>query len=436
MKHYSQLVDDESNIIKKKGNKYNKTCIYSNTIYTFDIETSNLFYMDGDWKTFDYSKSKDFYTDLEKIGIPYIWQFSINDVVYYGREFMDFEKVLIQISNKNIRKIIYIHNLSWEFQYLLNIFDGKYTIEKMVCRDIRKPISFYIPELNIDFRCSYMLTNMSLKNASKEFTNLEKLDTLEYDSKVRTPLSHMTQQEMLYCEYDCLCVYEIIKHFMNQYEHIYNIPLTSTGEVRREFRNQVDFFYIRKMQKLVPNDELYIKLWACFSGGYTHSNIINTGRTIKNVKSMDIASSYPYSMLCKLPSTEFLRCPKQDFNKNVNFAYIAYVKFYDVESEYYTHYMQVSKCINPVHMVSDNGRVVSIDYVEMWVTSIDFEIIMKNYSISKYEIVECYRSYLDYLDERIIKFILKLYNNKTTLKGVEGKEVIYKRDKAMLNSLY
>lgn len=433
---FQKMIDDESNVYKKKGNKYNKTCFYSDTIYTFDIETSNLFRINNEWSLFDYSKNKKFYTNVDKIGIPYVWQFSINDNVYFGREFMDFEKVLLQISNPDIRKIIYVHNLSWETQFLFNIFNGKYEIENMVCRDIRKPISFYLPELNIEFRCSYMLTNMSLKNASKEFTNIEKLDSLDYDAKIRTPLSSLTPEELKYMEYDCLCVYEIIKHFVEIYEHVCLIPLTSTGEVRREFRNQVDFFYNRKMQKLVPNSKMYMILWACFSGGYTHSNIINTNQVIKNVKSYDIASSYPYSMLCKLPSTEFVRCLKTEFNTNKNYGYIAYVKFYNVDSRYYTHYMQVSKCINAKKLVADNGRVVSCDYVEMWLTSIDFEIIMKNYEVSHYEVEACYKSYLNYLDERIIKFILKLYKNKTTLKGIKGKEGVYKRDKSMLNSLY
>lgn len=435
MERFENLKDDETNVFKKKKNKYHNTCVYSDTIYTFDIETSNLFYIENEWRTFDYSKSKDFYTDVVKIGIPYIWQFSIDDRVYYGREFMDFEKVLIQISNPDIRKIIYVHNLSWEFAYLVNIFEGKYTIDNMICRDIRKPISFYIPELNIEFRCSYMLTNMSLKNASKEFTDVHKLDSLDYDSKVRTPLSYLTQKELMYCEYDCICVYKIIEHFKKIYKNICLIPLTSTGEVRREFRNQVDFYYVRKMQNLVPSADTYIKLWSVFSGGYTHSNILNTGRKIKNVKSMDIASSYPYSMLCKLPSTEFLRCTNAEFNRDKNYAYIAYVRYYNLDSNYYTHYMQVSKCTG-VHLVTDNGRVVSADYVELWLTSIDADIIEKNYSYSKREVVECYKSYLDYLDERIIKFILKLYKNKTTLKGVKGKEGVYKRDKSMLNSLY
>lgn len=435
MKHYSQLVDVEDDTFKKRGNKYQKTKVYSNTIYAFDIEVSNLFNIDGEWTVFDKTRSKDFYVDVEKIGIPYIWQFGINDQVYFGRELFDFLKVLKQISNPDITKIIYVHSLSYEFQFLLNILKD-YTIDKMCCRDIHKPISFQIKELNIEFRCSYMLTNMKLSTASKEFTDIEKLDTLDYDACVRTPLTKLSQQELLYAEYDILCVYKVVKHFVEIYKNVANIPLTSTSEVRREIRKNVDYFYIMKMQKLVPNMKVYMILWACFSGGYTHSNVINTNIVLYNVKSKDIASSYPYSMLCKLPSTQFLRCLCSEFMNDPDYGYIAYIKMYGVKSKYYTHYMQVSKCVNSKGIVADNGRVVKCDYVEMWLTSIDMEIILKNYQMHHYEVKQCYKSLLDYLDIRILKFILKLYGNKTKLKGVPEHEAVYKRDKAMLNSCY
>lgn len=435
MKDYHLLKDDESKLYNRKGTKNRPMCVYSDTIYTFDIEVSNLFFIDGKWQVFDKQYDKAFYTDIEKIGIPYIWQFSINDQVYFGRELWDFLDVLKTISNEYIRKIIYIHNLSYEFQFLLNLLDG-YTITDMICRDIHKPISFVVDELNIEFRCSYMLTNLSLAKAAEEFTNVKKLDSLKYDACIRTPLTYLSQEELLYCEYDCICLYNVIKYFYDRYDHIANIPYTSTGEVRRAFRSEVDHWYIHKMQKLVPQRKTYMILWACFSGGYTHSNIINTGRVIKGAKGKDIASSYPYSMLCKLPATQFMRCLKSEFMTNENFGYIAYIKMYGVKSRYYTHYMQVSKCINSRHVIADNGRVVKCDYTEMWITSIDFEIIQKNYSMHHYEIVKCYKARLDYLDERIIKFILRLYGNKTKLKGIPEKESIYKRDKAMLNSLY
>lgn len=434
MKHYKLLKDVKHSKCYKKRTK--RSVLTSDVIYSFDIEVSNMFYINNEWRTFDKSISKDDYRKINKCSLPYIWQFGINDDVYYGRDFMEFEEVLKTISDLAIHKIIWVHNLSYEFQFLLNIFIGKYTIENMCCRDVRKPICFSVKELNIEFRCTYMLTNMSLKYAALEFTDVEKLDTLNYDDKIRTPLTKLTDDEKRYCEYDIICVYKIVKHFKEQYKHLCLIPLTSTGIVRTEFKKQVDYFYIRKMQDLVPDMNTYLRLWACFSGGYTHTNIINSNRVFKNVKSKDIASSYPYTMCCeKLPSKPFIKCPNSKFNTNKNLGYIALVRFYGLKHKMYNHYMQVSKCIDGVDIVNDNGRVCS-GTASMWLTNIDFDLIQECYHMDHYEVLECYSSYLDYLDERIIKFILKLYGNKTKLKGIKEKEVVYKRDKSMLNSLY
>ena len=110
MIHYEKLKDVTTDTYKRKGSKYRKTKLYSDTIYTFDIEVSNLFYIDGSWRTFDATKSKEYYVDVQKLGLPYIWQFGINDTVYYGRDLVDFLKVLQLISDQSLCKIIYIHN--------------------------------------------------------------------------------------------------------------------------------------------------------------------------------------------------------------------------------------------------------------------------------------------------------------------------------------
>ena len=177
-------------------------------------------------------------------------------------------------------------------------------------------------------------------------------------------------------------------------------------------------------------------LWACFAGGYTHSNIINTNIVIKNARSYDISSSYPWQLMQKLPSKPFRKCLVDEFMTNDNYGYIAHIRLTDVDSVYYTHYLQDAKCFNKKNCVVDNGRIVSCDMCEIWITSIDYEIIVKNYNIGKIEILECYKSFLDYLDIRVLKLVLRLYQNKTKLKGVKGKENIYRREKSHLNSLY
>ena len=427
--------------VSRETYKKRKQCPISDTIYTFDIETTSLFNYEGVYNVFDYSKPKEFYSNVDKLAIPYIWQFGIEDNIYYGRDFMDFEKVLKSISDKEVRKVIWVHNLSYEFGFLPNIL-RKYTIVDMVARDTRKPISFVVKELNIMFRCSYMLTNLSLAKSSQEYTNVKKLDTLDYDSKIRTPLTPLTDDEMQYCAYDIKCLYEIIRYYRNKYENIALIPLTSTAEVRHALREVVDYYYIKKQWELVPQPKMYLRLMASFVGGYTHANVLNAGRVFKNVKSYDIASSYPFVMVTEMfPCTPFMYISYEQYQQDMNnpkCGFILHVTLKGVKSRYYNNYIAFSRCenVDTDEMIYDNGRIRSCKECSMWLTNIDLNIILKNYDIDEIIYNSIYECYMEYLDIRVIKFILELYGNKTSLKNVEGKEDIYKKSKAYINSLY
>ena len=451
MLHFSQLKDVSGlGRYRKKFKHDGKMCarVYSDTIYTFDIETTSLFKVGKKWDVFNYDLSKECYghDSGDMIAIPYIWMFGIEDTVYYGRDFYDFEKVLKQISSPYVTKIIWVHNLQFELQFLQNIFD-KYTITDMCARDIRKPISFYVQELNIEFRCSYMLTNLSLEKASEEYTNVQKKHTLEYDSKIRTELTKLSDLELEYCEYDIICLYYIIKYHRDLYKHLCKCPLTSTSKVRKALRDKVDFGYIQKMWELVPSAELYLKMMATFQGGWNHANILNSGRIFDSsqvglIKCEDETSAYPTVMCLELyPSTPFRFIDYDDYmelKEDETNLFIMRVGLNKIKSRYYNNYISYSRAleVSDNNLIYDNGRVSSSDYVELYCTNVDLDIIKKNYEIEKIDYIEIYTSEGRYLDIRVIEFILELYQNKTSLKGIKEKEFMYKLSKAYINSLY
>lgn len=425
----------------------------SDTIYTFDIETTSLFHFNDGWDVFRYEEPKETYIDMEKVAFPYIFMFGIEDRVYYGRDFNDFEWVLKKISDPFISKVIWVHNLSYEMGFLPHILN-KYTITDMCARDVRKPISFYITELNIYFRCSYMLTNLSLEKSAKEYTNVRKLTgSLDYDARIRTPLTKLTQEELEYCKYDIVCLYEVIKYYRNKYGHVGDIPPTATSEVRQELKKHVSFNYIQRQWKLVPSPHMYLRLMACFQGGFTHANVLNVNKVHQNVSSYDLSSAYPAVMcLEKFPSTPFMYIDQEDYEdmRGGDFCFMFHVKLHDVQSKYYNNYISFSKCINfkdvkekdkkrmirDNELIYDNGRVQKSKLCELWCTDIDLDIIKKNYRIGQIEYISIYYSEARYLDYDVIRFILDLYNNKTKLKGVDDKIDIYKKSKAYINSLY
>lgn len=85
-----------------------------NTIYTFDIESTSIIILNNKiMHGIEYDKlTKDEQEQCEFYGFMYIWMFSINDVVYYGRTWDEFKKFINKI-NQVVpeRKLIFVHNL-------------------------------------------------------------------------------------------------------------------------------------------------------------------------------------------------------------------------------------------------------------------------------------------------------------------------------------
>ena len=57
------------------------------------------------------------------------------------------------------KKIIFIHELPFEFQYLKSYFD----FETVFARTPHKPMKVIFKDLNIELRCSKQMSNVALK---------------------------------------------------------------------------------------------------------------------------------------------------------------------------------------------------------------------------------------------------------------------------------
>ena len=423
-----------------------KKSVFDDNIYTFDIETVSLFEIDGEWKTFDYTKSGEWYRDnkIKKVAIPYIWQFGVNDVVYYGRELYDFENVLKTLSDPFITKFIYVHNLSYEMVFLEDIFSRNgWHITNMCARNLRQPIQFKIEELNIIFRCSYMLTNLNLDKSAKKYTNIEKaVGDLDYNKGNFSPLVKLTEQELYYCEMDIVTLYHIIKYFrdsVNGYGHIRSIPLTQTGEVRTALRKDLDYYYIKKQWDLVPTENMYCALMLAFQGGITHANVLYTNQILHNVWSYDFASSYPYCLTFPMPSEPFHLIRESQIEKlKDTHSFLYHIKIKNCRSKLYNHYLSRSKIQHLIFGENgcvDNGRMVSFESGEMIITHFDLEMIKSSYEC-EIEIIHVWASFNRYLDKRVLMFILERYKAKTELKNDKTQVDFYMKMKQQLNSVY
>lgn len=429
-------IDFQTYYFKKK----NRADVVNDDIMCFDIETSSGFlHKNSDTLEPYLGKSKKYYEDCKKFSICYVWQFSINDNVFWGRTLEDFKDFLQELEYyEPHKKIVYIHNFSFEFQFLINVLQFDYVF----ARQARKPL--FAEWSTYQFRCSYLLTNMSLATwAEQRKLIVQKLvGDLDY-TILRTPKTVLTDKELAYCFNDVLVMYFGLLQYKEKYGHIIDIPFTQTGEVRKEVIDRMnvssEYKYRKRCIKLIPETiEDYTLLCDCFMGGYTHSNAVHTNIVLDNVCSKDITSSYPTVMcLEKYPMTYFEETvPCDDYFNNDNYSYIITFDVEHLHSKRWNTWLSFSKCSKIKGYSLDNGRVLKADYVQLSLTNVDYEMFQLCYDFDNLNIIDFRISSNDYLSPTFVKYILELYGNKTKLKGIKEKEPLYMKSKQYINSMY
>lgn len=245
-----------------------KRKIFDNTIYTFDIETTSFLILDG--RMIPACNYLDLTKEEQERSIfmsnMYIWMFSINDTVYYGRTWGELKAFLYLIENlgTNYKKFVYVHNLPYEFQFLRNCL----TFKNVFARKSRKPLKFELDEYNFEFKCSLILTNSKLEDLPKNYDlKVKKLvGNLDY-KLIRNSKTELTEKELEYCENDCLVIYEYIKKELERYETLKGIPLTNTGHVRNELKEKIikNYEYRNKVRRSINVDgHIYNMLISAF----------------------------------------------------------------------------------------------------------------------------------------------------------------------------
>ena len=435
MKYWTEYQGHEVEIL-------GKTKKVDNTIYTFDIETTSYLILDGEViNARDYTNlSDDDQKRCIKQATMYVWQFSINDQVYYGRTWDEFKCLLDRIElNDNHHKVLFIHNLSFEFQALWSVV----RIKSVMSRKSRNLIRCDLEDYNIELRCTMMLSNLKLEKLPDvyQLPVRKQVGNLDY-SKLRTSITPLTDKELIYCEFDCLVTYHYILKELEVYQRVDKLPTTSTGKVRKQLQKLVlnNPRYVRRVSNQInTNPYVYNMQVDAFAGGYTHANYIYADEVLENVDSYDETSAYPYVLVtAKFPSTEFKRCYLKSAEDMLpNFAYLLTVRMTNIKCKYLNTFISSSKCLNIKGWPDyDNGRIISAKEITITLTDIDFRFILDTYEYESYEILESYSSIYNYLPIEYVDFILDKYILKTQLKNVEGKEVEYSREKGAFNALY
>ena len=420
----------------KTRTKKNKTSYY-NAPLSFDIETTSFIREDG-----------------EKTALMYIWQFNINGYTILGRSWEHFIILLETLQTtlqlgEDKRVIVYDHNLAYEFQFIRK----RIKWASVFSLSEREPVKA-ISEYGIEFRCSYILSGYSLSTIGKNLLKYKvkkKEGDLDY-LKIRNAKTPLTEEEEQYCINDVLVVSAYIQEKIEQDGDITKIPLTKTGYVRnycranclpREEERKKDFKkYSRLMQGLTLDIATYQELKRAYAGGFTHASPLASGEVFDNVGSFDFTSSYPAVCLSRyFPMGEFSLVEIKN-SKDFNYYIKEYCCLFDIEFDslesqfFYDSYISLSKCEAIEDYELNNGRVVRAKRLITTITELDFNIIKKVYTFKSFRVNNFRVAWRGYLPRPIIESILTLYEKKTTLKGVKGKEIEYMSAKENVNSVY
>lgn len=415
--------------VKKDGN------YIINEAISFDIEVTSTYYQKDE--------------KPEKVAFMYVWMLDIFDCTIIGRKWEEFVYAMnkisahFKLSGVKRRLICYVHNLQYEFQFIRKWFKWV----KVFSLSRRKPL-YALTTTGIEFRCSYRLSGYKLEKVG-ELVGIKKL-TEDFDyTKIRHWKTPLTKKELDYCVHDVKIVSEYIRRKIKEEgDDISSIPLTKTGYVRRYVRNRTlkganRCFYKAAIAELTLEPEEYLMAKRAFAGGFTHASFLRANHVWNNVDSFDFSSSYPAVLIAeKYPMTkgkkiDFMSTKEFEMRMEREDTCIFTLEIDKVEQIFPCEsYISRDRCSTVINPVVNNGRVVSADKVIIDITSVDYNIIKRVYTFELVGVGHFYVYEKYYLPSSFVECILKFYNDKTKLKGIQDKILEYFNGKENLNALF
>lgn len=404
---------------------------YVEHLASFDIETSS--YMD----------------DGEKKAIVYSYALAIDDTIHHARSADEFFSLLEKIAadmelSLDRRLVVYVHNEAYEWQFIKRYmtWDSAFAIGS------ERRIARAVSTLGFEFRCSYILTNKSLEAVGNDVGVQKMVGDIDH-TKIRNSITPLSDEEMGYIDNDVRILIEFERRALAKEggsidQALHSIPITKTGYVRRRMRKAAlaDPEYKNLISELTLNKETYSLARHSFQGGYTHANSSVMGQEMGETVAVDLASSYPSSMLqFTYPMSTFHSIDHEftveELDKCAGTIHF-FVTFtvYDAVTRYPFPYVSSSKALSITDPSVDNGRVYSASRMVLTMTDVDWQIFRRCYYVESIEIMDVMLAPAEYLPAAITDSIVQMYGDKTALKGVVGQEENYCSAKEDVNGVY
>lgn len=384
----------------------------------------------------------------DMIGWIYQWAFKFGEDVVFGRkpsELIDCLKKLVSVYGLGVDKkmVIYVHNLSYDIQYLKDWLYRAFGEYKILCSDMHRFIS-YENDFFV-FKCSYMLSNKSLDKWARDLgcVNQKRIGLVDYE-QIHYQSEALTTKDWAYMFGDVEVLDEAMEKQLAMYgDDITTVPLTATGYIRRDCRKA--FQKDVKNWKYFSNTRLnHITYSLCrreFAGGLTHGDRFRSGQTIRpeagqTIRHRDFRSHYPSQQRTRyFPMGKFNLYYENATIDQINgllkdYCLLIECVFTNIvvkDTSVTFPILQTSKCIEgrvgQIRHVSDNGRILQLTGTTCIVcTELDLKWILRQYRIQKRTYARVYAARKGLLPLFMVETIDKYFLGKTKYKILEQQE--------------
>lgn len=376
------------------------------------------------WYVADFETTS--YQYYEETGFTHVWLWAIcdNNAEIYARGY-DIDS-FIQCCKKLVGKNIYFHNLKFDGSFIIDylIRMGYQYYEDLNNCDagfttlIGEMGEFYTIELKysknrvVHFVDSLKLLPFSVEKIAKDFNLPILKGKIDYNDYT------VNDEKIKYIDHDV----KIVAMALSQIKEEGMTKLTTASCAYNNFLGmKSESFLIGCFPTLEDN---FLKTWRlAYRGGRSQVNPLYKGVILNNVKRFDINSMYPYVMHdMEMPYGNPIKCEQRGQYK---------FELYHVRISFHLADNHLPSLLKKAALFAteDSYYVESDGIEEIYISSIDYELLERNYVIDYIEFVEIigFRTtklmFFDYID--------KWYSKKNIDSG--AKKIV---DKLMLNCLY
>ena len=205
--------------------------------------------------------------------------------------------------------IIYFHNFAYDYVFLRRFFFEEWgTPKKQLAVKPHYPISMDFKN-GLQIRDSLILSQCKLEKWAEDLDVEHKKAVGKWDyEKIRNQdPDQYNDDELLYIQNDVLAGVECLDTLCERLKkHVYTMPYTATGVPRDDTRKIGRKYHAHQTFIKCSNEwQVQMMLEMLYHGGYTHCDKGIAGWLQSWAECFDFTSSYPFSMLQKVPCDKF-----------------------------------------------------------------------------------------------------------------------------------